>query len=41
MMKRHTKAQIAKTPQLARRDLDEALRACQSLKNKPLSYSII
>lgn len=35
MMKRHTKAQIAKNPQLARRDLDEALRACQSLKNKP------
>ncbi|WP_239501225.1 hypothetical protein, partial [Streptococcus pneumoniae] len=34
-MKRHTKAQIAKNPQLARRDLDEALRACQSLKNKP------
>ncbi|OOR82896.1 acyltransferase [Moraxella canis] len=35
MMKRHTKAQIAKNPDLARRDLDEALRACQSLKDKP------
>lgn len=35
MMKRHTKEQIAKNPALAHRDLDEALRACQSLSGKP------
>lgn len=35
MMKRHTKEQIAKNPALARRDLDEARRACQSLSGKP------
>lgn len=35
MMKRHSKAQIAKNPTLANRDLDEARRACQLLEDKP------
>lgn len=35
MMKRHSKAQIAKNPALANRDLDEAKRACELLKHKP------
>lgn len=35
MMKRHSKDAIAKNPSLANRDLDEALRACKLLKDKP------
>lgn len=35
MMKRHSKEQIAKNPALANRDIDEARRACQLLKDKP------
>lgn len=35
MMKRHSKEAIAKNPSLANRDLDEALRACKLLKDKP------
>lgn len=35
MMKRHSKEQIATHPELARRDLDEARRACQLLADKP------
>ncbi|MFC0820404.1 acyltransferase [Moraxella marmotae] len=35
MMKRHTPEQIAKNPALARRDFDEAQRACQALSGKP------
>lgn len=35
MMKRHSKEQIAKNPELARRDLDEARRACGLLADKP------
>lgn len=35
MMKRHSKAQIAKNPALATRDLEEARRACGLLADKP------
>lgn len=35
MMKRHSKEQIAKNPDLASRDLNEAKRACQLLEDKP------
>lgn len=35
MMKRHSKEQIAKNPKLAGRDIQEAKRACQLLKDKP------
>lgn len=35
MMKRHSKEAIAKDPKLAHRDLNEAHRACQLLKDKP------
>ncbi|UNU73944.1 acyltransferase [Moraxella nasovis] len=35
MMKRHSKEQIAKNPSLAGRDIQEAKRACQLLKDKP------
>ncbi|MDO4894602.1 acyltransferase [Moraxella sp.] len=35
MMKRHSKEAIAKNPALAHRDLDEALRACRLLEDKP------
>lgn len=35
MMKRHSRDAIAKNPKLANRDLDEARRACQLLKDKP------
>lgn len=35
MMKRHSKQKISKNPSLAGRDLAEAKRACQLLKNKP------
>lgn len=35
MMKRHTKEQIQKKPELASRDLDEARRACELLADKP------
>lgn len=34
-MKRHTKEQIQKKPELASRDLDEARRACELLADKP------
>ena len=35
MMETPYQSTNCQNPQLARRDLDEALRACQSLKNKP------
>ncbi|WP_323841916.1 MULTISPECIES: acyltransferase [unclassified Moraxella] len=35
MMKRHSKEQIQKNPELANRDIEEARRACQLLANKP------
>lgn len=35
MMKRHSKEEIAKNPDLANRDLEEARRACQLLQDKP------
>lgn len=35
MMKRHSKAAVAKNPALANRDLNEARRACQLLTDKP------
>lgn len=35
MMKRHSKEQIQKNPELANRDLNEARRACQLLADKP------
>ncbi|MFA9486083.1 acyltransferase [Moraxella haemolytica] len=35
MMKRHTKEQIQKNPELANRDLNEARRACELLADKP------
>lgn len=35
LMKRHSKEQIAKNPALANRDLQEAKRACELLKDKP------
>ena len=35
MMKRHSKAQIAKNPALRQQDFDEARRACEKLTQKP------
>ncbi|MDQ8935033.1 acyltransferase [Acinetobacter rudis] len=37
MMKRHSKAQIAKNPELKHRDLDEARRACELLLSQPFT----
>lgn len=37
MMKRHSKAQIAKNPALKNRDLEEARRACQQLLSQPFT----
>ncbi|TCM67576.1 1-acyl-sn-glycerol-3-phosphate acyltransferase [Acinetobacter calcoaceticus] len=37
MMKRHSKAQIAKNPELKNRDLEEARRACQQLLSQPFT----
>lgn len=37
MMKRHTKEQIAKNPDLKSRDILEAKRACELLKDKPFA----
>ena len=41
MMRRHSKEAIAKNPSLKDRDILEAKRACELLKDKPLPYSII
>ena len=37
MMKRHTKAQIAKKPELKDRDMEEARKACQQLLSQPFT----
>ncbi|AMW78065.1 acyltransferase [Acinetobacter sp. TGL-Y2] len=37
MMKRHTKAQIAKNPELKYRDLEEARKSCQQLLSQPFT----
>lgn len=37
MMKRHTKAQIAKKPELKDRDMQEARKACQQLLTQPFT----
>lgn len=37
MMKRHSKAQIAKNPELKNRDLEEARKACEQLMNNPFT----
>lgn len=37
MMKRHSKAQIAKNPELKNRDLEEARRACELLLSQPFT----
>ena len=37
MMKRHSKAQIEKNPELKHRDLDEARRACELLLSQPFT----
>ena len=37
MMKRHTKEQIAKNPELKKRDLDEARKSCQQLLSQPFT----
>lgn len=37
MMKRHSKAQIAKHPELKYRDLDEARKSCQQLLSQPFT----
>ena len=37
MMKRHTKAQIAKKPELKDRDMEEARKACQQLLTQPFT----
>ena len=37
MMKRHSKARIAKNPELKNRDLEEARRACQQLLSQPFT----
>ncbi|MDM1249342.1 acyltransferase [Acinetobacter sichuanensis] len=37
MMKRHTKAQIAKNPALKHQDLDEARKACEQLLSQPFT----
>lgn len=37
MMKRHTKAQIAKNPELKYRDLEEARKSCEQLLSQPFT----
>ena len=37
MMKRHTKAQISKNPELKYRDLEEARKACEQLLSQPFT----
>ena len=37
MMKRHTKQQIAKNPELKMRDIDEARKACEQLLSQPFT----
>ena len=37
MMKRHSKAQIAKNPELKNRDIEEARRACEQLLSQPFT----
>lgn len=37
MMKRHSKEKIAKNPALKGKDIDEAKRACELLRNKPFT----
>ncbi|MFB2538139.1 MULTISPECIES: acyltransferase [unclassified Acinetobacter] len=37
MMKRHTKSQIAKNPELKNRDLEEARKSCQQLLSQPFT----
>lgn len=37
MMKRHTKAQIAKNPELKKRDMEEARKACRQLLSQPFT----
>ena len=37
MMKRHSKAQIAKKPELKDRDMEEARKACQQLLSQPIT----
>ena len=37
MMKRHTKEQIAKNPELKYRDMDEARKACEQLLSQPFT----
>ena len=37
MMKRHTKAEIAKNPELKTRDMDEARKACEQLLSQPFT----
>ena len=37
MMKRHTKQQIAKNPELKMRDMDEARKACEQLLSQPFT----
>ncbi len=37
MMKRHTKAQIAKNPELKNRDMEEARKSCEQLLSQPFT----
>ena len=37
MMKRHTKEQIAKNPELKTRDMEEARKACEQLLSQPFT----
>lgn len=37
MMKRHSKAQIAKNPELKYRDMDEARKSCEQLLSQPFT----
>lgn len=37
MMKRHTKAEIAKNPELKHQDMDEARKACEQLLSQPFT----
>ncbi|WP_298145658.1 acyltransferase [uncultured Acinetobacter sp.] len=37
MMKRHTKAQIAKNPELKNRDIEEARKSCEQLLSQPFT----
>ncbi|MFT4021010.1 MAG: acyltransferase [Acinetobacter sp.] len=37
MMKRHSKSQIAKNPELKHRDIDEARKACEQLLSQPFT----